>query len=66
MASGLQWVQDEISSFGGDPGNVTVMGQSSGAINVATLLGSPRAERLIHKVCERVNARFQYEHVEPS
>jgi carboxylesterase type B len=49
LLAGLQWVQDDIANFGGDPDNVTVMGQSSGAINVATLLGSPRAKGLLHK-----------------
>ena len=49
LLAGLQWVQDEIAGFGGDPANVTVMGQSAGAINLATLLGSPRAEGLLHK-----------------
>ena len=49
LLAGLQWVQDEIAGFGGDPANVTVMGQSAGAINLATLLSSPRAEGLLHK-----------------
>ncbi len=42
----LQWVQDNISSFGGDPANVTVIGQSAGAGAVGTLTTSPLAAGL--------------------
>ena len=41
LIAGLQWVQDEVAAFGGDPSNVTIWGQSAGAINIATLMGSP-------------------------
>ena len=37
----LEFVRDNIAAFGGDPGNVTLMGQSAGAVNVASLLTSP-------------------------
>ena len=48
----LQWVQQHIATFGGDPGTVTVMGQSAGAISVGCLLGSPLATGLFHRaVC---------------
>jgi para-nitrobenzyl esterase len=33
----LEWVRDNIASFGGDPGNVTIMGQSGGGAKVCTL-----------------------------
>ena len=45
----LAWVRDNIRSFGGDPKNVTVSGQSAGGRDVAALLISPQAEGLFHK-----------------
>jgi len=45
----LQWIQDNISAFGGDPGNVTVSGQSAGAVDIYSLLASPLARGLFHR-----------------
>ncbi|NUP26074.1 MAG: carboxylesterase/lipase family protein [Nocardia sp.] len=45
----LEWVRDNISSFGGDPGNVTIAGQSAGAMAVGTLLAMPRARGLFRR-----------------
>jgi para-nitrobenzyl esterase len=45
----LRWVRDNIASFGGDPANVTVFGQSAGAAAVATLLAMPAARGLVAK-----------------
>jgi para-nitrobenzyl esterase len=45
----LQWVRDNIAGFGGDPGNVTIFGQSGGGRKVSTLLGIPTAKGLFHK-----------------
>lgn len=42
----LQWVKRNISAFGGDPNNVTVAGESAGAIMVGALVGSPQAKGL--------------------
>jgi para-nitrobenzyl esterase len=42
----LRWVRDNIESFGGDPGQVTVFGESAGAMSVGTLLGTPAAQGL--------------------
>jgi para-nitrobenzyl esterase len=42
----LEWVRDNIAGFGGDPGNVTIFGQSAGGISVCSLLVSPPAQGL--------------------
>lgn len=45
----LEWVRRNITRFGGDPRNVTIFGESAGAVAVRTLLSSPRAQGLFHK-----------------
>lgn len=45
----LEWVRDNIANFGGDPGNVTIMGQSGGGAKVTTLTAMPSAKGLFHK-----------------
>jgi len=46
----LQWVHDNISEFGGDPGRVLIFGQSGGGAKCATLMGMPAAHGLFHRV----------------
>jgi para-nitrobenzyl esterase len=45
----LEWVKQNIERFGGDPGNVTIFGQSGGGSKVAVLMAMPRARGLFHK-----------------
>lgn len=45
----LKWVQDNIEAFGGDPNNVTIVGQSGGGSKVTTLMSMPSASELFHK-----------------
>ena len=49
LVASLEWVRDNISYFGGDPGNVTIMGQSGGGAKVTTVTAMPSAKGLIHK-----------------
>jgi len=49
----LEWVRDNITAFGGDPDNVTIFGESAGAMCVGTLLALPSAHGLFHKaICQ--------------
>src|SRR5215472_16849189 len=52
----LEWVRDNIGAFGGDPANVTIFGESAGAMSVITLLSLPRAEGLFTKVIAQSGA----------
>jgi para-nitrobenzyl esterase len=45
----LEWVRDNIAHFGGNPGNVTLFGQSGGGLKISTLLAMPPAKGLLHK-----------------
>jgi para-nitrobenzyl esterase len=45
----LEWVRDNIASFGGDAGNVTIFGESGGGMKVSWLMASPAAKGLVHK-----------------
>jgi para-nitrobenzyl esterase len=53
MIAALEWVRRNISQFGGDPGNVTIFGESGGGAKVSTLMASPLAKNLFHRaICE--------------
>ncbi len=45
----LEWVRDNVDAFGGDPGNVTIFGQSAGATSVELLMATPQAAGLFHR-----------------
>jgi len=49
LVAALEWVRDNIAQFGGDPGNVTIFGQSGGGAKVSTLMAMPAAKGLFHK-----------------
>ena len=45
----LHWVKENIAGFGGDPGNVTLFGESAGAMSISDLLAAPDASGLFHR-----------------
>lgn len=49
LVAALQWVKANIAQFGGDPGNVTIFGQSGGGGKVTAMMNTPRAKGLFHK-----------------
>ena len=49
VVAALEWIRDNIAGFGGDPGNVTVFGESGGGAKVATLLAMPAGRGLFHQ-----------------
>ena len=52
----LRWVRENIAAFGGDPGNVTIFGESAGGMSVGSLMGSPEAAGLFHKAIPQSGA----------
>jgi para-nitrobenzyl esterase len=48
----LRFIRDNVASFGGDPGNVTLSGESAGATNLLSVMTSPMAKGLFHKAFE--------------
>jgi para-nitrobenzyl esterase len=56
MKLALEWVKENIENFGGDPGNVTIFGQSGGGAKVNTLMAMPSAKGLFHKAINQSGA----------
>ncbi|PWU04129.1 MAG: carboxylesterase/lipase family protein [Terriglobia bacterium] len=59
IVAALEWVRDNIASFGGDPKNVTIFGQSGGAGKVSTLLAMPAAKGLFHRAIVQSGANLR-------
>ena len=54
----LRWVETNISAFGGDPGRVTIFGQSAGASSVSSLMASPLSKGLFHRAIGQSGGAF--------
>ena len=66
IVAALEWVRDNISNFGGDPGNVMIFGQSGGGGKVSTLMAMPAAKGLFHKAAVQSGSLLNAANLEDS
>ncbi len=59
MVAALEWVRDNIAGFGGDPGSVTIFGESGGGGKVSTLMAMPAARGLFHRAIVQSGAAIR-------
>jgi para-nitrobenzyl esterase len=60
LVAALEWVREHAERFGGDPGNVTIFGQSGGGGKVCALLAMPSAKGLFHKAIVQSGASVRF------
>ncbi|MBL6613866.1 MAG: carboxylesterase/lipase family protein [Reyranella sp.] len=60
LVQALEWVSEHAARFGGDPGNVTIFGQSGGGGKVSALLAMPRAKGLFHKAIVQSGSSIRF------
>lgn len=66
LVAALQWIHENIEVFGGDPGNVTIFGQSGGGGKVTRLMHMPAAKGLFHKVICQSGGALNYRTTDPA
>ncbi len=66
ILAALQWIQANIAQFGGDPGNVTLFGQSGGGSKAARMLHTPSAKGLFHRVVTQSGGGEVYADMDPA
>lgn len=59
IVDALHWIRENIAAFGGDPGNVTLFGQSGGGYKISVLRAMPEARRLFHRSVIQSGARLR-------
>ena len=60
QVAALRWVRDHIADFGGDPGNVTLFGESAGGMSVSALLAVPAGRGLFHRAIVESGGPYAY------
>jgi para-nitrobenzyl esterase len=66
LVAALEWVRDNIEAFGGDPGNVTIFGQSGGGGKVTRLMQMPSAKGLFHRAISESGGSLNYRSTDPA
>src|SRR5258707_4529242 len=60
LTASLEWVRDNIESFGGNPGNVMIFGQSGGGAKTSAMLATPAARGLFHRAAVQSGSLLKF------